>query len=275
MFWEIIKTLILGIIEGITEWLPISSTGHLILAEEFIKLNMTDEFMEMFDVVIQLGAIMAVVVVFFDKLNPFSSHKTRDERFDTYALWIKVIAACLPAAVIGLLFDDIIDKYLFNSNVVALMLIVYGIIFIVIENRNKGVKPRFGRLEKLPLQTAFLIGIFQVLALIPGTSRSGATIIGGLILGCSRYVAAEFTFFLAIPVMFGASLLKIIKFGIGFSASEVAILIAGMLSAFFVSVWAIKFLMGYVKNNNFKVFGWYRIALGLIVMVTFMIIGKG
>ncbi|MCD8089128.1 MAG: undecaprenyl-diphosphate phosphatase [Clostridiales bacterium] len=272
MIFEILKTVILGIIEGITEWLPISSTGHLILAQEFIKLNMTDEFCEMFDVVIQLGAILAVVVVFFDKLNPFSPKKTESEKTDTYALWIKVIIACLPAAVIGLLFDDLLDTYLYNSTVVALMLIIYGIIFIVVETVKGGKRPKFRSLESLPLSTAFAIGLFQVLALVPGTSRSGATIIGGLLIGCSRSVAAEFTFFLAIPVMFGASLLKLVKFGLAFTGSEIIILLVGMVVSFGVSILAIKFLLSYIKGNDFKVFGWYRIVLGVVVLLYFALI---
>ncbi|MCD8239516.1 MAG: undecaprenyl-diphosphate phosphatase [Clostridiales bacterium] len=270
MIIEILKTLILGIIEGITEWLPISSTGHLILAQEFIKLNMTDEFCEMFDVIIQLGAILAVVVVFFEKLNPFSRKKTKPERESIYILWLKVIIACIPAGVIGILFDDLLDEYLYNSLTVAIMLILYGVIFIIVESLNKGKKPKYAYTDNLPLSVAFGIGLFQVLALIPGTSRSGATIIGGLLLGCSRYVAAEFTFFLAIPVMFGASLVKLLKFGLVFSSSEIVILAVGMISSFAVSILAIKFLMGYVKTHDFKVFGIYRIILGIIVLLYFM-----
>lgn len=269
MLAEVIKTIILGIIEGITEWLPISSTGHLILAQEFIKLNVTDSFYEMFDVVIQLGAILAVVAVFFNRLNPFSPSKTKREKEDAYILWLKVIIACVPAGVIGILFDDFLDEYLYNSVVVAVMLIFYGIIFIIVENHNKGKIPKYKKTEDLPFLTAFYIGLFQVLALIPGTSRSGATIIGGLLIGCSRYAAAEFTFFLAIPIMFGASLVKLLKFGPVFTPSEAVILIAGMVSSFVVSIAAIKFLMGYVKNNDFKPFGVYRIILGVIVLLYF------
>ncbi|MCD7905514.1 MAG: undecaprenyl-diphosphate phosphatase [Clostridiales bacterium] len=272
MIIEIIKTIILGVIEGITEWLPVSSTGHLILAQEFIELNMSEDFCEMFDVVIQLGAILAVAAVFFNRLNPFSPKKTKTEKADTYALWVKVIVACLPAAVIGLLFDDILDEYLYNSTVVAFMLVIYGVIFIVVENHNRGKRPKFRSLESLPFSTAFMIGLFQVLALVPGTSRSGATIIGGLLIGCSRAVAAEFTFFLAIPVMFGASLLKLVKFGFDFSGSEFVILLVGMVTAFAVSVLAIKFLLSYIRGNDFKVFGWYRIALGIVVLVYFTFI---
>ena len=270
MIFEIIKTIILGVIEGITEWLPISSTGHLILAQEFISLNVTDEFYELFDVVIQLGAILAVVAVFFRKLNPFSPKKRPSEKKSVYILWLKIILACIPAGVAGILFDDILDKYLFNPLVVALMLIIYGFIFIIVENSNKNKSPRYRSLENLPFVTAFEIGLFQVLALIPGTSRSGATIIGGLLIGCSRYVAAEFTFFLAVPVMLGASLLKLIKFGFDFTGSEAAILITGMVSSFIVSILAIKFLMDYVKRNDFKPFGIYRIILGAVVLIYFM-----
>ncbi len=271
MIGEIIKTILLGIIEGITEWLPISSTGHLILAQEFIKLNMTEEFCEMFDVIIQLGAILAVAVVFFKKLNPFSREKTESERMDTYALWIKIIVACIPAGVIGILFDDLLDEYLYNPWVVALMLILYGIIFIVVEMKIGGRRSKYRNLEMLPLSTAFMIGLFQVLALIPGTSRSGATIIGGLLIGCSRYVAAEFTFFLAMPVMLGASLVKLLKFGFSFTAQEFIILIVGMGVSFIVSVGTIKFLMDFVKGHDFKIFGIYRIILGIIVLAYFML----
>ncbi len=271
MIGEILKTILLGIIEGITEWLPISSTGHLILAQEFIRLNMTEEFCEMFDVIIQLGAIMAVAVVFFRRLNPFSREKTESERLDTYALWIKIIIACIPAGVIGLLFDDLLDKYLYNPWVVALMLVLYGVIFIVVEAKIGGRRPKYRKLEMLPLSTAFMIGLFQVLALIPGTSRSGATIIGGLLIGCSRYVAAEFTFFLAMPVMLGASLLKLVKFGFSFTGQEAVILAVGLLSSFIVSVGAIKFLMDFVKKHDFKVFGVYRIILGVLVIAYFML----
>lgn len=269
--FEIIKTMVLGIVEGITEWLPISSTGHLILFNEFIKLRMSDGFMEMFDVVIQLGAILAVIVLYFHKLNPFSLKKTDVEKRETVNLWIKVIIGVLPAAVIGLLFDDTIDALFYNFLTVAVMLIVYGVLFIVIENRNKNILPKINSLDKLSYRTALLIGVFQVLALIPGTSRSGATIIGGMILGASRAVAAEYTFFLAIPVMFGASLLKIVKFGFAFSAQEVAILLTGVVVSFVVSVIAIKFLMNYIKKNDFKFFGWYRIILGIIVVLYFFL----
>ena len=269
--WEIIKAAILGIIEGITEWLPISSTGHMILADEFIRLNVSDAFKEMFLVVIQLGAILAVLVLYFHKLNPFSPKKSAVEKKETFSLWGKVIVACIPAAVIGLLFDDKIDALFYNYITVAITLILYGVFFIVIENRNKNRAPKVNTLAELSYRTALFIGVFQVLSLIPGTSRSGATILGAILIGTSRYVAAEFTFFLAIPVMFGASLLKIVKFGFDFTGSEIAILLTGMIVAFVVSIFAIKFLMGYIKKHDFKVFGWYRIALGVVVVGYFLL----
>ena len=270
---NILIAIILGIVEGITEWLPISSTGHMILVEQFLHMSVSDEFMEMFRVVIQLGAIMAVVVLYFHKLNPFSKRKTAKQRQNTLNLWSKIIVSCIPAAIIGFLFDDVLDKYLYNYVVVSIMLIVYGIAFIVIEKRNAHVRPIITKLSELPYTVALYIGLFQVLAMIPGTSRSGATILGGLLLGTSRYVAAEFTFYLAIPVMFGASALKMIKFGLHYSAMEVAILNTGCLVAFFVSVFAIKFLMSYIKKHDFKVFGYYRIALGVLVLLYFIIWG--
>ena len=269
--WEIIKAAILGIIEGITEWLPISSTGHMILADEFIRLNVSDAFKEMFLVVIQLGAILAVLVLYFHKLNPFAPKKSSVEKKETFSLWGKVIVACIPAAVIGLLFDDKIDALFYNYITVAVTLIVYGILFILIENRNRNRTLKVNTLADLSYQTALLIGLFQVLSLIPGTSRSGATILGAILIGTSRYVAAEFTFFLAIPVMFGASLLKIVKFGFDFTGTEVVILLTGMIVAFVVSVLAIKFLMGYIKKHDFKAFGWYRIVLGVIVVGYFLL----
>ncbi len=271
-FLEIIKVIILGIVEGITEWLPISSTGHMILVDEFIQLNVSPEFKEMFLVVIQLGAILAVCLLYFHKLNPFSPTKSAKEKRETMELWIKVIIGCLPAAVIGLAFDDTLDKIFYNPQTVAATLIIYGILFIIVENHNKGRRPQVRRLSQLTYKTAFLIGVFQVLALIPGTSRSGATIIGALILGTSRFVATEFSFFLSIPVMFGASLLKILKFGFNFTGGEAAILIIGMLVAFFVSILAINFLIGYLKKNNFKAFGVYRIVLGILVLLYFFLI---
>lgn len=265
-FVELLKVIIIGIIEGITEWLPISSTGHMYLADEFIKLNFSDAFKEMFFVVIQLGAILAVVLLFFHKLNPFSPRKNNEEKMATITLWMKVVVGCLPAAVIGILFEDKIDELFYNYKTIAITLIVYGILFIVIENRNKTQKPRIKSLAELDYNTVLMIGAFQVLSLIPGTSRSGATILGAILVGTSRYVAAEYTFFLAIPVMFGASFLKVLKFGFDFTTPEILALFIGMVVAFVVSVLAIKFLMGYIKKHDFKVFGYYRIVLGLIIV---------
>lgn len=271
---EILKVILLGIVEGITEWLPISSTGHLILVDEFVKLNASDAFKEMFNVVIQLGAIMAVVVLYFHKLNPFSPKKTKEQKVQTMDLWFKVVVACIPAAVLGILFDDWMEEHFHNYIVVSIMLIVYGVLFIVIENWNKKNKPSVTALSNLTYKTALLIGVFQVLSLVPGTSRSGATIIGALLLGVSRYVAAEFTFFLAIPVMFGASGIKLLKFfmeGAGMTGMEIAMLGVGCVVAFVISIIAIKFLMGYIKKNDFKVFGWYRIILGVLVLGYFLL----
>lgn len=274
--FEIFKVIILGLVEGITEWLPISSTGHLILVDEFIKLNASDAFKEMFNVVVQLGAILAVVVLYFNKLNPFSPKKTRNQKIHTIQLWMKVVVACIPAAVLGILFDDWMEEHFHNYIVVAIMLIVYGVLFIWVENWNKTTEPSVTKLSELSYKTALFIGLFQVLSLIPGTSRSGATILGALLLGVSRYVAAEFTFFLAIPVMFGASGIKLLKFfgeGAGIKGMEVAMLSVGCIVAFVVSVIAIKFLMGYIKKNDFKVFGYYRIVLGILVLGYFLISG--
>ncbi|MCI1903353.1 MAG: undecaprenyl-diphosphate phosphatase [Enterococcaceae bacterium] len=266
---ELLKAVILGIIEGITEWLPISSTGHLILANQFIKLDLSADFMEMFNVVIQLGAILAVVVLYFYKLNPFSPSKDSAEKHNTWVLWLKVIIACLPAIIIGLPFDDYLDAHFYNFITVAAMLILYGVLFIVVENHNKGKTAKFTDLNNLPYQIALFIGIFQVLALIPGTSRSGATILGAIMIGASRYVATEFSFFLGIPVMFGASGLKIFKFllkGNHFTFDQTVILLTGCVVAFLVSILAIKFLLNYLKRNDFKAFGWYRIVLGIILL---------
>lgn len=268
---EWLKVLLLGIVEGVTEWLPISSTGHMILVNEFIRLNVSKEFMEMFLVVIQLGAILAVVVLYFGKLWPFTTPSKGWIKKETLSLWFKVLVAVLPAALIGLPFDDKIDALFYNYQTVAFTLILYGVLFIVIENHNKGRKPRVRSFEQLSYPMALFIGVFQVLALIPGTSRSGATILGATLLGASRYIAAEFSFFLAIPVMFGASLLKLLKFGFAFTGTEAAILIVGMVTAFVVSVLAIKFLMGYIKKNDFKAFGYYRIVLGALVIVYFLL----
>lgn len=267
---EILKVIILGIVEGITEWLPISSTGHMILVEEFIQLDASGAFKEMFFVVIQLGAILAVVVLYFHKLNPFSPKKTREEKKETMEIWYKVVIGVLPAAVLGLLLDDWLNEHFYNYWVVAIMLIVYGVLFIVIENRNKGKEGSIQTFQELSYRTAFLIGVFQVLALIPGTSRSGATIIGAIIMGTSRFIAAEYSFFLSIPVMFGASALKLMKFGLNFTGMEAITLLVGMVVAFLVSVVAIKFLIGYIQKNDFKPFGWYRIILGALVIVYFV-----
>lgn len=267
---DIIKVIILGIIEGITEWLPISSTGHMILVDEFIKLNVSEEFKEMFFVVIQLGAILAVVALYWSKLFPFSFKEKVHIKKDTFSLWMKVLVAAIPAAAIGVPFDDKIDAMFYNYITVAITLIVYGVLFIIIENRNKTKVPAINNFSKFGYKTALIIGIFQILSLIPGTSRSGATILGAVLIGCSREVAAEFSFFLAIPVMFGASFLKLVKFGFNFSQSEIVILLTGMIVAFVVSILAIKFLIGYIKKNDFKAFGYYRIILGLIVVLYFL-----
>ncbi len=266
---DVLKVIILGIVEGITEWLPVSSTGHLILVGDLLSPSMSDEFMEMFNVVIQLGAIMAVVVLYFHKLNPFSPKKTQKQKMLTWQMWIKVLIASVPAAVIGLLFNDILDEIFYKPLPVAVMLIVYGILFIIIENRNAGRRATVRKISELTVPMLLWIGFFQMLALIPGTSRSGATIIGALLIGISREVAAEFTFFLAIPVMFGASFLKLVKFGLHFTGSELGLLLLGCLVSFGLSIVAIKFLMGYIKKHDFKVFGYYRIVLGaLIILVT-------
>ena len=270
---EVLKAIILGIVEGITEWLPISSTGHMILVEEFIQLDTTAAFKEMFFVVIQLGAILAVVALYFHKLNPFSPKKSRQEKKDTLAIWFKVVVGILPAGVLGLLFDDWLNDNFYNYFVVAVMLIVYGVLFIFIENRNKDKKAAITSFAELSYKTALMIGLFQCLALIPGTSRSGATILGAIIVGTSRYVAAEYSFFLSIPIMFGASALKLVKFGFDFTSMELTILVTGMVVAFFVSIVAIKFLMKYIQNNDFKAFGWYRIILGLLVIGYFFYFG--
>lgn len=271
---EFFKVLILGIVEGITEWLPISSTGHMILVDEFIKLNVTEDFKNMFLVVIQLGAIMAVVVLYFKKLWPFQK-KTGESviKKDTMSLWFKVLVAALPAAIIGLPFDDFIEAKFNNYITVAITLIVYGILFIIIEQRNKGKHPVIRNFEELTYKDAVIIGAFQVLSLIPGTSRSGSTILGAMLIGCSRFVAAEFSFFLAIPVMFGASFLKLVKYfknGNIFTGYEAGILIFGMIVSFIVSVWAIKSLLRYIKKKDFTVFGYYRIVLGIIVIGYFL-----
>ena len=286
-FIEILKVIFLGIVEGITEWLPISSTGHLILVEEFVKLNVSQEFWDMFMVVIQLGAIFAVVVLYWKDLWPFRNKKPKHEnvtkvekaagvlcrfvKIDKMIMWFKILVSCLPAIIIGLPFNDFIEEKFNNWFVVSVMLIVYGVMFLIVEDYNEKRHAKYNSISEITWKTALFIGIFQVLSLIPGTSRSGATIIGGILVGASRTVAAEYTFFLAIPVMFGASLLKIVKFGMNFTSWEVVILLVGMVVSFVVSILAIKFLMGYIKKHNFKVFGWYRIVLGIIVILFFTI----
>ena len=274
-FLLVIQTFIMGIVQGITEWLPISSTGHLILFNEFMKMDVSDNFLETFKVVIQFGSILAVIVLYFSKLNPFTSHVDNNYKISnkiylkkqTVDLYLKVLVGVIPAAVIGLLFDDIIEGYLSTPFVIAVALIFYGVVFIIIENRK--FTPKYNDIDNLSYKTAFLIGVFQILALIPGTSRSGSTIIGATIIGCSRFVAAEFSFFLAIPVMFGASALKLIKSGLNFSSAEWYTLALGMVVAFVVSVAAIKFLMGYIRKHDFKGFGYYRIILGIILILYF------
>lgn len=266
---EILKVIVLGIVEGFTEWLPISSTGHMILVDEIIHMNQLPSFMNMFLVVIQLGAILAVVVLYFDKLNPFSLGKKPAQRTSTLVLWSKIVLACIPAAIIGFLVDDILEEYLMNGYVVAATLIIYGVLFLVIENRNKNQNFEVMKVGDISYQTALYIGLFQLLALIPGTSRSGSTILGAMILGCSRAASAEFSFFLGIPVMFGASLLKIVKYGANFNGTQVFYLILGMVVAFVVSVYAIRFLMGYIRQHDFKFFGYYRIVLGIMVFIYF------
>ena len=267
---EILKAVLFGIVEGITEWLPISSTGHMILLQEFVTLNVSEEFWNMFLVVIQLGAILAVVILFWNKIFPFQFCKKSVVRKDIFILWFKILIACIPAAVIGIAFDDVFDALFYNPWCVAIALIVFGIAFIVIENRNKNTSAKITQLDQITWRTALMIGVFQLIAAVfPGTSRSGATIVGALLIGVSRTVAAEFTFFLAIPVMLGASLLKIMKFGLSFTTAEITILLVGMVVAFVVSVFVIRFLMGYIKKHDFKVFGWYRIILGLAVLAYF------
>ncbi|MBO5453248.1 MAG: undecaprenyl-diphosphate phosphatase [Clostridia bacterium] len=270
-FIEFLKTFILGVIEGITEWLPVSSTGHMIIAEDFLKLNVSESFWEMFLVVIQLGAILAVICMYFNKLNPFSPKKSKTQRRATWDIWGKVIVGVLPAAALGFLLDDWMDDHLYNSFTVATTLILYGVLFIVIENINKNKQFSTKSFKHLSYKKALAIGCFQTLSLVPGTSRSGSTILGAMLMGTSREIAAEYSFFLAIPVMFGASLLKIAKFilksEIAIAPNEISVLIVGIITSFVVSLFAIKFLVGFVKKYDFKVFGWYRIALGIIVIL--------
>lgn len=269
---ELIKAVFYGLVEGITEWLPVSSTGHMILFEEFVHFSQSKEFMEMFRVVIQLGAILAVVVLFWDKIWPFTADKSKHYiKKESWVLWFHILVATLPALVLGLLLDDWLDAHFYNFITVAVMLIVYGVLFIVVEKNRKGKRPRVRSLDKLSYRDAFIIGLWQVLAMIPGTSRSGATIVGGLLLGTTRSVAAEFTFFLAIPVMAGASLLKLLKFGFAFTGTELAVLAVGMVVALVVSLVAIRFLMGYVKRHSFRIFGIYRILLGVVLLVYYFV----
>lgn len=276
LFVDLLKAIVYGITEGVTEWLPISSTGHMILLDEFMKMNVSEDFWNFFLVVIQLGAIMAVVLIYFKKIWPFNFDKRKGGllKMDIVSLWIKILIACIPAAIVGILFDDILEEYLYNALVVAVMLIIFGIGFIVIENRNAHIKKaRVNKLSELTIKDSFIIGIFQLIAAVfPGTSRSGATILGALSIGVSRKTAAEFTFFLAIPVMFGASLLKLIKIGFAFTLNEYLILAVGMITAFVVSVIVIRFLMAYIKKHDFKIFGYYRIVVGLIVLAYFFLL---
>ena len=272
---EILKALILGIVEGITEWLPISSTGHMILVDEFLKLNVSEEFKSMFLVVIQLGAILAVVVLYFKKLIPLDvQNKKLHWKKDTLTMWLKIIVSCVPAAIVGVFCDDQLEAVFYNWQTVSAALIIFGILFIIIEKRNRGREPKINSINDITYKTAIIIGMFQLIAAVfPGTSRSGATIVGALLIGVSRSIAAEYTFFLAVPVMFGASALKLVKFGFDFSSMELAILAVGLISAFVVSILAIKFLMSYIKNHDFTVFGWYRIVLGAAVILYFAIAG--
>ena len=275
---ETFKALLFGVVEGITEWLPISSTGHMILLDEFVRMQMSDAFMEMFNVVIQLGAILAVVVLYFKKLWPFRRARQGEGvmgflRMDIVRLWITVVIAILPSAIVGLPFDDWMDEHLHTAPVVAAMLVVYGVAFIAFERWQAGRRrgPRIDDVHDIDLRTALLIGCFQALSLVPGTSRSGATILGGVLLGCSRAAAAEFSFYLAIPTMAGASLIKLLKFGLSFTAAEAVVLAVGCLTAFIVSVVAIRTFIGYIKRHSFAAFGWYRIALGALVAIYFMV----
>ena len=270
-FIEILKAVFLGIIEGITEWLPISSTGHMLLVDEFLQLNMSEEFKEMFFVVIQLGAILAVVTVFFKRMIPFELNKGLKIKKDTFSLWLKVVIACVPGAVVTLLFDDFIEAHLHTPVVIALTLIIYGVAFIFIENSAKDKIPKTNRLEQISCKEALLIGLFQVLSIIPGTSRSGSTIIGALLIGVSRVAAAEFTFFLAVPVMLGLSALKLLDFGFSFTTDETIILLVGCVTAFVVSLGVVKFLMNYIRKKDFRLFGVYRIVLGVLVLLYFLI----
>ena len=274
---EILKAVVYGIVEGITEWLPVSSTGHMILLEEIMPMKVSQEFWNTFLVVVQLGAILAVVLLFWNRIFPLQRNRRRQIRIDwkIMNLWVKILVACIPAGIVGILFDDWLEEHLYNFRVVAVMLIAVGIVFIVVENRNRGVRPMICTTDELDYRVVLLIGMFQLVAAVfPGTSRSGATIIGALMIGVSRTVAAEFTFYLAIPVMFGASLLKLLKFGLTFTSMELGILFTGMIVSFIVSIVVIRFLMGYIKKHDFKVFGWYRIVLGAVVLLYFGVIAS-
>ena len=268
---ELLKAIIFGIVEGITEWLPVSSTGHMILLEDLLPLKVSAEFMEMFRVVIQLGAILAVCILFFHKLNPFSPRKNNRQKRQTWRLWGKVLVGCIPAGVLGVLFNDWFDAHFYNSHVVAATLIIYGVLFILLERRNKKRYFTVEKFSQLTYQDALIIGAFQVLSLVPGTSRSGATILGAMLIGVSRPIAAEYSFFMSIPVMFGASFLKLVKFGFHYTGMEVAVLLVGMITAFLVSVFAIRFLMSYIRKKDFTAFGIYRIIMGILVLLYFMI----
>ena len=271
-FIEILKAILFGIVEGVSEWLPISSTGHMILLNELVTLKVSEDFWDVFLVVIQLGAIMAVICIYIKVLWPFTTKEKYYLKKEAWSMWFKVLVACIPAAVIGIAFDDILDKYLYNYIVVAISLVIFGILFIVIENRNKDKAASINTIAEITYKTALIIGVFQLIAAVfPGTSRSGATILGALLIGVSRKVAAEFTFFLAVPVMFGASLLKLIKAEITPTGVEIGLLLIGMLTAFIVSLVVIKFLMEYIKKKDFKIFGWYRIVLGIIVISYFSV----
>ena len=273
-FTEILKVIFLGIVEGVTEWLPISSTGHMLLVDEFLTLNVSDAFKDMFFVVIQLGAILGVVILFWQKMFPFQfKDKTKPAvKMDTLSIWLKVVVACIPGAVVTLLFDDYIETHLHTPLVIALMLILYGIAFILIEKWNRNRQPKVARLEDMTYRTALMVGLFQVLSIIPGTSRSGATIIGALLIGVSRVAAAEFTFFLAVPVMIGLSFIKILKFGFAFTSSELIVLLLGSAVAFVVSLLVVRFLMNYIRKHDFTAFGWYRIALGIVVILALVVL---
>lgn len=273
-FIELLKVIFLGIVEGITEWLPISSTGHMLLVDEFLQLNANDAFKEMFFVVIQLGAILAVVVLFWHKMLPFQLQDRKKPfwKKDTLSLWLKVVVACIPGAAVTLLFDDVIEAHLHTPVVIACALILYGIAFLLVEDWNKARRPRIRTLSEITYQTALIIGLFQVLSIIPGTSRSGATIIGALLIGVSRVAAAEFTFFLAVPVMIGLSFIKILKFGFAFTSSELIVLLLGSAVAFVVSLLVVRFLMNYIRKHDFTAFGWYRIALGIVVILVLVVL---